>query len=168
MDEQTRGAHPTVTERAETNADRRSKRALYDALLFGSAAEIEKLVQGTERRPHETAVQWIDRVYQDRFPPIVHRVFHELYAKCQRDGTSRIELSARKLAREIGVSDDSLRIARRALSRGLAISKGLWVFPGEWFGEAPPVAKPPGAPPPLHGGGYNHSTGQPGPYEVFN
>jgi hypothetical protein len=75
---------------------------------------------------------------QTRLPKCANQVLLRLVAKCIVNGTNEVTDSAAQIARELGMSEDSVKVARRALAgivsgtyqNGIATP---WVLPAEWF-----------------------------------
>lgn len=75
---------------------------------------------------------------QTQLPKCAIQVLLRLVAKCIAGGTNQVEISAADIARELGMSEDTVKVAKRALD-GIVTTAGgngnptVWTLPVEWF-----------------------------------
>jgi hypothetical protein len=75
---------------------------------------------------------------QTRLPKCANQVLLRLVAKCITGGTNEVDISAADLARDLGIAEDSVKVAKRALAgilgtRGGARISTTWILPADWF-----------------------------------
>lgn len=75
---------------------------------------------------------------QTRLPKCANQVLLHLVAKCIRSGSNEVATSEAQIARDLGMSRDAVKVAKRAL-RGIVETHGgegnatTWILPVEWF-----------------------------------
>lgn len=75
---------------------------------------------------------------QTRLPKCANQVLLRLAAKCITSGTNQVEISAADIARELGMAEDSVKVAKRAIGGFVTTAGGngnptIWTLPPEWF-----------------------------------
>lgn len=85
----------------------------------------------------EELILFLDRL-QPTLPKCANAVLLRLVSKCITNGTNEVDISAAELARELNISEDSVKVAKRALA-GIVETKGgngvptVWCLPPDLF-----------------------------------